>query len=83
MYIIRLDDTSACYYVPHSYGGDPGSAAEEEGQYMFTPYSIFKVTKVDFSEPNPTPENPYKVWLNAAADAPGETVDLPLATWFG
>ena len=49
------------------------------GEYLFSPYSVFTVVKVEFSDEN---LEPHKISLNAAMDNKLEDEDLPLAPWY-
>ena len=49
------------------------------GEYLFSPYSVFTVVKVEFSDENLAP---HKISLSAAMDNKLEDEDLPLAPWY-
>ena len=49
------------------------------GEYLFTPYSVFTVMEVTFSD---AILEPHKISISAALDNKLEEEDLPLAPWF-
>jgi len=55
----------------------PGCPNEDE--FLFTAYSAFKVTKVEWSA-HPNCANPHKIWLYAI-DNRNAPCDLPLSPW--
>lgn len=54
---------------------------QSEAEYLFAPYSVFTVKKVDWKD-SPNDDNPHEVFLAAAVDNRKEPEDLPLAPWF-
>jgi hypothetical protein len=52
-----------------------------EDEYLFVPYSVFTVTKVEIS-PNPNYRNPHRIYIDASLDSLLEPEDLPLAPWY-
>jgi len=53
----------------------------DEAEFLWAPYSVFKVQGVDRSYPN-TEQRPHIVTIEAAADNRLESEDLPLAPWY-
>jgi hypothetical protein len=51
-----------------------------EQEFLFVPYSVFTVVKVEWSD-NPTGANPHHVFVEAALDNSVESEELPLAPW--
>ena len=49
-----------------------------EGEYLFTPYSVFTVRKVKWSDDR---TEPHSITIAAALDNALEPDDLPLAPW--
>ena len=58
----------------------PESEAEDDGEYLFSPYTVFTVTKVDWRQA-PSVQCPHSVELRAAVDSAVEREDLPVAPW--
>ncbi len=54
---------------------------QDEQEYLFAPYSVFTVTKVEWAD-KMTPYTPHIVHLVAATDNRFEPEDLPLAPWY-
>jgi hypothetical protein len=52
----------------------------DEQEYLFAPYSVFKVVSADYSGDG-SDDQPYQITLEAAADNQAEREDLPLAPW--
>ena len=52
-----------------------------EDEYLFVPYSVFTVTKVELS-PNPNYKKPHRIYITAADDSLLEAEDQPLAPWY-
>ena len=50
-----------------------------ELEYLFSPYSVFLVTRVQWAR---TPDDPHTIELLAAIDNRRESQDLPLAPWY-
>ena len=51
-----------------------------EEEFLFAPYSVFTVTKVEWSE-RPDERTPHKIFITAAVDNRHEPEDVPLAPW--
>lgn len=56
-----------------------GCYADEE-EFLFVPYSTFKVKKVDMKK-KPTSRHPNEIHIMACSDNNNEPEDLPLAPW--
>ena len=52
-----------------------------EDEYLFVPYSVFTVTKVELSA-TPHHKKPHRIYITAAYDSLMESEDLPLAPWY-
>ena len=50
-----------------------------ELEYLFSPYSVFLVTRVQWAR---TPDDPHTIELLAAIDNRRESKDLLLAPWY-
>jgi len=54
-----------------------------EMEFLYSPYSVFKVLRTDFSAQDWTETNAhYTVVIEAALDNQVHKEDLPLAPWF-
>eukprot|EP00041_Stephanoeca_diplocostata_P029849 m.889377 g.889377 ORF g.889377 m.889377 type:complete len:1393 (-) comp23644_c0_seq3:3364-7542(-) len=53
-----------------------------EQEYLFVPYSVFTVERVQLSSNPNSYEQPHKIFLRAARDNALEPEDLPLAPWY-
>lgn len=76
LYTIHFDKKLRCVHV--NYLGSRGLGGEKE--FLFAPYSVFKVLKVDWKS-SPNWEKPHEVELMAAVDNKHEAENLPLAPW--
>jgi hypothetical protein len=76
---IKLDPQERCHHVNLIQNKD--AHVEDECEFLFVPYSVFKVESVTWS---PTPQDhttPHRVTLAAAVDNTACPEDLPLAPW--
>jgi len=71
LWTVRFHPTDRCMHV--NYLQD--LSALDESEFLFPPYSVFTVQKVDWSA------SPLRVTLHAAVDNKEELEDLPLAPW--
>jgi hypothetical protein len=84
LWIIQMDPegetsfTKRCKHV--NCIDDSATNVQGEKEYLFVPYSVFAVTKVEWSD-NATPEQPHAIFLRAAIDNRAEPEDLPLSPW--
>eukprot|EP00669_Euglena_mutabilis_P013459 TRINITY_DN842_c0_g1_i2.p2 TRINITY_DN842_c0_g1~~TRINITY_DN842_c0_g1_i2.p2 ORF type:complete len:300 (+),score=111.86 TRINITY_DN842_c0_g1_i2:473-1372(+) len=76
LWVIRLDEREGCKHVNHIHNTE----CMEEQEYLFSPYSVFTVERVDW-RPNPDWKDPHTIFLRAAIDNRLEPEDLPIAPW--
>ena len=53
----------------------------DEMEYLFAPFSAFKVTAVEWSD-RPDDRTPHRITLEAYTDNRDAPEDLPLAPWY-
>ena len=77
LFVVKLDPKFRCYHVNFiDKGYIPG-----ESEFLFSPYSVFKVISVPDLSKAVNWMNPYVVILKAAVDNKIEPEDLPLCGW--
>jgi len=76
LYIIRLNSQLGCCHVNYI----EKTNIEGESEFLFVPYSVFTVLKVDWKAA-PTWIDPHVIELEAAVDNQLEPEDLPLIYW--
>eukprot|EP01045_Picozoa_sp_COSAG04_P016512 COSAG04_NODE_1384_length_6988_cov_5.001161_1_plen_1277_part_00 len=77
LWIVRIHPRDRCRHVNLVTKRVPG--LENEQEYLFAPYSVFKVARVKWGAG--TNADPYEIELHAAVDNMEEPLDLPLAPW--
>ena len=60
---------------------DSGSHRTDEEEYLYVPYSVFEVVKVELPA-NADTHQPCVITILAAADNLAAPEDLPLAPWY-
>ena len=75
---MQIDPEYKCQQVNLVTKRCPGVPDEQE--YLFAPYSVFKVASADYSGDG-SDDQPYQITLETAADNQAEREDLPLAPW--
>jgi hypothetical protein len=75
LWIIQLDERG-CKHVNYLHTTE----CEGEQEYLFVPYSVFTVEKVEWRD-KPTWKDPHLVYLSAAYDNRAFPEGLPLAPW--
>jgi hypothetical protein len=76
-WLIHIDPVRKCHHV--NLVERTNVTGEEE--YLFAPYSAFRVRSATWSEDGGTVEHPHVIELDAAVDNKAEPEDLDLAPW--